>query len=80
MQDKTRIFDDLGTPAEKKEQSLRVLCAYKKAMLATGASGRLSAQNDRKRWRLHVFAAASRPRRTDLLRTAVAFVVVVCRA
>jgi len=103
MQDKTRISQDLGTPAARKEQSLRVLCAYKKAMLATGASGRLPAQNDSVdffstsdwsvgsrcltfgskgslSWRLHVLAAASRPRRTDLLRTAVAFVVVVCRA
>ena len=46
MQDKTRISQDLGTPAARNEQSLRVLCAYKKAMLATGASGRLPAQND----------------------------------
>jgi len=46
MQDKTQISQDLGTPAARKEQSQRVLCAYKKAMPARGASGRLPAQND----------------------------------
>jgi len=46
MQDKPRISQDLGTPAARKEQSPRVLCAYRRAMLATGASGLLPAQND----------------------------------
>jgi len=40
------LHQDLGTPAARKEQSPRVLCAYRMAMRARGASGRLPAQND----------------------------------
>ena len=77
-----------------------MLCAYKKAMLARGASGRLPAQNDcvdnfsTSDWSVGSgcltigdpklattrLGAVSRHRRTDLLPTAVAFVVVLCRA
>jgi len=46
MQDKTRISQDLGSPAARKEQSALVLCAYTKSMLARGASGSLPAKND----------------------------------